>query len=256
VGRDGRGGGDVDDGAPRGVQAGESSRRAPAGVVRTVRAVRKTSHPVQSSGGSSEAARARHPGACKQVMVHGARPRAGEPSRRAPAGVVRTVRAVRKTSHPVQSSGGSSEAARASHPGACKQVRVHGARPRAGEPSRRAPAGVVRTVRAVRKTSRPVRSRLSSCWLWLSRTASIGGRSEAGPVDLWEEVPQPKLGRSPGGANVGSVSSRRLPVSTRVVGPPMWGIRRSLMRLLPSGSGQGASRETVRMPRRPPLPGV
>jgi hypothetical protein len=62
-----------------------------------------------------------------------------------------------------------------------------GVRPTALPPSRWAPAVVVRTTPADGSRARPASSRLSPWWSWLSRTASIGGRSAmatAGPVVL------------------------------------------------------------------------
>ncbi|MFF5362872.1 hypothetical protein ACFY4I_26355 [Streptomyces scabiei] len=62
-------------------------------------------------------------------------------------------------------------------------------------PSRRAPDGVVSTVRAPGSRARPASSRLSPWWSWVSSAASIGGSSaagSAGPAVLWEDVPQPK----------------------------------------------------------------
>jgi hypothetical protein len=56
-------------------------------------------------------------------------------------------------------------------------------------PSRLAPGVVVRTAPAEGSRARPVVSRLSPWWSWLSRTTSIGPRSAAataGPVSLWE----------------------------------------------------------------------
>jgi hypothetical protein len=54
-------------------------------------------------------------------------------------------------------------------------------------------------------------TRLSSCWSWLSSTASSCPTSEAsiaGPALSCEPVPQPKLYRPPAGSKVESVRSR------------------------------------------------
>src|SRR6266545_749088 len=109
-------------------------------------------------------------------------------------------------------------------------VVCQGVRPTALPPSRRAPAVVVRTMPADGSSARPASSRLSPWWSWVSRTASIGGRSAAataGPVVLRDADPQPKVYLRPGASNVGSVSSRSPSTSIRVVGPPMWVIRTS-----------------------------
>jgi hypothetical protein len=104
---------------------------------------------------------------------------------------------------------------------------------RAPPASRRAPDSVVSTAPDWGSRARPAGSRLSSCWSWLSKTASIGPISAAamaGPASFREIAPQPKWYRRPGGSNVGSVNSRQPPDSSSTVGPPICVMRTSVMR--------------------------
>ena len=80
--------------------------------------------------------------------------------------------------------------------------------------------GVVSVPPAPCRNARPLTSRLSECWSWESKTASIGPTSSAltaGPVSFVSP-----LSFSPGRSKVGSVSRRR--PRTRA---PLWGRRRA-----------------------------
>src|SRR6185437_5466976 len=92
---------------------------------------------------------------------------------------------------------------------------------RAVPPSRCAASSVVSTTGTPASSARPASSRLSGCWSCESSTASTLPRSaagSAGPLVLVST--RSPIGWSPGGSNVGSVSSRTPPSSITAVGPP------------------------------------